>query len=70
MPTVLVRARDLIERYPLRAYDAVQLALALSLYQSVINLSGVSFTFISADADLNHASLAEGLSVDNPNAHP
>jgi hypothetical protein len=69
-PTVFVRARDLIERHPLRAYDAVQLALALKLSSSVMNLSGVSFTFVSADDDLNKAASAEGLIVDNPNLHP
>jgi hypothetical protein len=35
-----------------------------------MTLSGVSFTFVSADGDLNQAALAEGLVVDNPNLHP
>lgn len=69
-PAVLAHARDLIERHPLRAYDAVQLALALKLHLSVMSLSGVSFTFVSADGDLNQAASAEGLIVDNPNLHP
>lgn len=32
---VLARARDLIGPHPLKAYDAVQLALALQLHPSV-----------------------------------
>lgn len=67
---VFARARDLIGRNALKAYDAVQLALALQLYPSVISLGGVSFTFISADDGLNRGALAEGLIVDNPNLHP
>jgi hypothetical protein len=69
-PAVFIQARELIERHPLRAYDAVQLALALKLYPSVMSLSGVSFTFISADGTLNQAASAEGLVIDNPNRHP
>lgn len=67
---VLVRARALIGRYPLKAYDAVQLALALELYPSVVSLGSVAFTFISADDGLNRGASAEGLTVDNPNLHP
>ncbi len=39
---VFTLARDLIERHPLKAYDAVQLALALKLHPSVVSLGGVS----------------------------
>jgi hypothetical protein len=67
---VIARARDLVERYPLRAYDAVQLALALALHAGYIGLGGVSFTFVSADDALNRAASAEGLTVENPNSHP
>ena len=67
---VFVRARGLIGRHPLKAYDAVQLALALQLYPSVVSLEDVAFTFISADDGLNRGASAEGLAVDNPNLHP
>lgn len=67
---VFGRARGLIARHPLKAYDAVQLALALQLYPSVISLGGIAFTFISADDGLNRGAVAEGLLVDNPNLHP
>jgi uncharacterized protein len=67
---VFALARDLIERHPLKAYDAVQLALALKLHPSVVSLGGVSFTFVSADDGLNRGAMAEGLLVDNPNLNP
>ena len=67
---VFVRARGLIGRHPLKAYDALQLALALQLYPSVVSLGGVAFTFISADDALNRGAAAEGLTVENPNLHP
>jgi uncharacterized protein len=67
---VVALARDLVERHPLRAYDAVQLALALTLHPSVVSLGSVAFTFISADDALNRGAMTEGLMVDNPNLHP
>jgi uncharacterized protein len=56
--------------HALRAYDAVQLAVALHVnarHQGA-GLGGV--TLISADGDLNAAATAEGLAVDDPNTHP
>lgn len=67
---VFALARDLVERHPLKAYDSVQLALALKLHPSVVSLGGVAFTFISADDALNRGATAEGLLVDNPILHP
>lgn len=69
-PAVLAHARNLIEHHPPRAYDAIQLAIALKLYPSVVKLGGIAFTFVSADDNLNQAALSEGLIVDNPNSHP
>jgi predicted nucleic acid-binding protein len=64
--TVLLdHAADLARTHVLRGYDAVQLAAALAVSGLVPSL-----TLISADGDLNTAALAEGLAVDNPNAHP
>ncbi len=67
---VFALARDLIERHPLKAYDAVQLALALKLHPSVASLRSVAFTFVSADDALNRGAAAEALMVENPNLHP
>lgn len=68
----LPRVREamvLAERHGPRGYDAVQLAMALFL-QSQCRLSGLSDPLlISADTELNAAALAEGLAVDDPNAH-
>ncbi len=62
----LVRqASQLADRHVLRAYDAVQLAAALE-----IHAADPSLTLLSADAELNAAALAEGLTVDDPNSHP
>ncbi|MGO9469479.1 MAG: hypothetical protein ACLQIB_44780 [Isosphaeraceae bacterium] len=49
----------------MRGYDAVQLAAALQVHSQIPSL-----TLLSADADLNAAAVAEGLSVDDPNNHP
>jgi uncharacterized protein len=58
-------AASLARRHGLRGYDAVQLAAALEVQAKVPSL-----TLLSADANLNAAATAEGLSVDDPNAHP
>lgn len=63
-PSVLARARRLLVRYPLRTLDSIQLASALEAAQ-FFNL-----TFVSADTRLLAAASAEGLTTDDPNAHP
>jgi predicted nucleic acid-binding protein len=60
----------LLERHPLRAYDAIHLATALDAQQFLLSHSDLSVTFLSADDRLNRAAAAEGLAVDNPNLHP
>lgn len=67
---VVERAKSLLERYPLRAYDAVQLASAL-LARDVLRSAGMPPpTFLAADDRLLAAARAEGLTTDDPNAHP
>ena len=69
-PGVIAQAMDLVESHDLRAYDAVQLATALQV-QAKCRLDGTQApTFTSADNNLNAAATAEGLAVDDPNAHP
>lgn len=63
---ILVRARRLIDQYPLRTLDAIQLATALY----ATSLSNVALYFICADVNLLAAAAAEGFAVDNPNQHP
>lgn len=54
--SVLESAGELIDRHPLRAYDSVQLASALSIFRRVR-----AVTFVCADNALTHAAAAEGL---------
>jgi predicted nucleic acid-binding protein len=67
---ILSRAVELTQNYPLRGYDAVQLAVALVVHEQYVAAGFPSLTLISADNDLNAAAQAEGLTADNPNAHP
>ncbi|RIK41495.1 MAG: VapC toxin family PIN domain ribonuclease [Chloroflexi bacterium] len=63
---ILVQARQLIDRYPLRTLDAIQLATALY----ATSLFHIPLNFICADVNLLAAAAAEGFAVNNPNHHP
>jgi len=67
---VLDAARLLAARYPLRAYDAVQLATGWLLDQELRRTDKPSLVFLSADDRLLEVAQAEGLLTDNPNRHP
>lgn len=54
---ILLMARDLIQRYPLRGFDAIHLASALSLKSAL----GLGITFAAADERLLRAAEAEQL---------
>ena len=69
-PAVLGRAMDLAEARGLRGYDAVQLAAAKEDFFLRLATNMAPLTFVSADQALNTAANAEGLLVDDPNAHP
>lgn len=60
----------LLERHPLRAYDAVQLASALAAQQFLHERGHPTLTFLCADDRLNTAAVSEGLAIDNPNHYP
>jgi predicted nucleic acid-binding protein len=62
-------ATDLIDRHPLRAYDALQVATALELNRA-LEAEGFSLTFVSADDRLCAAAEHEGLTTVNPNPLP
>jgi predicted nucleic acid-binding protein len=66
---IVERSRQLLDRYPLRAYDAVQLASALVANQALGSAGLTALIFLSADDHLNKMATAEGLAVDDPNAH-
>lgn len=63
-------AIELTTQHKLRGYDAVHLACALYLNQTLL-ISGLApLVFVTADNDLLQAAQAEGLAVENPNLHP
>ena len=72
---IIDHASTLPEIYKLRAYDAIQLAIALEV-NAQSRAVGMAFLgvpaliVVSADGDLNAAATAEGLAVDNPMNHP
>lgn len=63
--TSLLIAAGLAQRYPLKAYDAVQLSLALHA-NALLKADGLSLTFVSGDDQLLLAARAEGLMAENP----
>jgi uncharacterized protein len=67
---VASRAKDLLEKHPLRAYDSVQLASALEANVSLLIAGSPALTFICSDNLLLRIAAAEGLATDNPNNHP
>ena len=67
---VLTEAVALLKKYPLRAYDAIQLATALVANRILIQEALPPLVFVCADQRLCDAAEAEGLSVEDPNNHP
>ncbi len=69
-PDIVSAAYSLVARYPLRAYDAMQLATALAV-QTALQASGLpALTLLASDRQLLAAAQAEGFTVDNPNLYP
>jgi uncharacterized protein len=69
-PALFADAMLTARKHRLRAYDAVQLAVALAVHHRQQAAGMGMVTLISADQPLNDAARAEGLAVDNPNMHP
>jgi uncharacterized protein len=67
---LIMRAMALVEQYALRGYDAVQLAAAVETQAYNLSVGLPVLTLISADAALNSAATAAGLTVEDPNNHP
>lgn len=61
-------AIDLLYRHSIRAYDAVQLATALTLHQRTTPLH-MTPIFVCADTRLLAIAQLEGLAIDDPNQH-
>jgi hypothetical protein len=68
-PLLLDHAMTLANAHALRAYDAVQLALALEVSRIHQAAGPRSVILVSSDRDLNTAAMAEGLTVDDPTTH-
>ena len=69
-PAMVDVAVTLTERHPLRGYDALHLAAALSTVRQMRLGRQVQVIFVSADRALLAAAAAEGLAVEDPLAHP
>ncbi len=63
-------AGDLVMQYPLRAYDAIQLAAALQLKTTLNQAGSPDPTFLTADNRLLAIAQATGLPTNNPNNYP
>jgi predicted nucleic acid-binding protein len=67
--TVVMQACAALERHPLRAYDAIQLACALTVRRLMQQRRLAPPLFVAADDVLLAAAAAEGFVVDNPLLH-
>ncbi len=65
---ILRSAAELTQRHPLKAYDAVQLAVAL-WQERALKSRGLSLVFVCGDKTLLTAANAEGLAIENPFNH-
>jgi predicted nucleic acid-binding protein len=69
-PELLDDAIRLGNAHSLRAYDAVQLAVALEVNRTHQADGFAPVTLVCSDRALNAAATAEGLTVEDPNLHP
>lgn len=67
--TLCTRAGDLCRIHKLRAYDAMQLACALTVRDKLAVLEIQPPIFVSSDAELLYIAGIEGLTVENPETH-
>ncbi|HEV8160489.1 MAG TPA: type II toxin-antitoxin system VapC family toxin [Pyrinomonadaceae bacterium] len=67
--TVLLEAQRLLETYPLRAGDAVQLASATLANAGLQSANLPALVFLGSDARLLTAANGEGLLTDDPQNH-
>jgi len=63
-------AGQLVNQYPLRAYDAVQLAAVLRIQPAFAMATSTPLVFLNADDRLLAIAQTAGLLTDNPNNHP
>ncbi len=68
-PALLDNATLVARKHRLRAYDSVQLTVALELNRLQAQVGLPIVTLVSADQELNSAAVIEGLAVEDPNLH-
>ncbi len=66
---IVIQAIALTRRQKLRGYDAVHLACALFLQETLLSQGLPPPILLSADQELSMAAQSEGLVTDDPNAH-
>lgn len=64
---VIGQAGQLVTQFPLRAYDAIQIASGLRTHSALV---APSLIFLTADAQLLVIAQSAGFTVDNPNRYP
>jgi len=67
---IVDRAVLLTQQHRLRGYDAAQLGTALIVNTQYLAAGLPPLSFVASDTDLLAAAAAEGLTTENPNAHP
>ena len=67
---VVQLACAVLERHPLRAFDAIHLATSLTVNERLLSLNAPALTFLSADHRLLVAAAAEGLATFDPATAP
>ena len=68
--SIIIESQRLLETYPLRAGDAVQLASAVYARTMLQNAQLSAPIFLASDNKLLDAAIAEGFTTDNPLLHP
>ncbi|MFO7697611.1 MAG: type II toxin-antitoxin system VapC family toxin [Anaerolineae bacterium] len=68
-PSIVSHAIELTRRQKLRGYDAVHLACALFVAETMPTRGLPKPVLLSADDDLLEAAQNEGLAIENPNAY-
>ena len=64
------KSRKLLEKYPLRASDSIQLASALLTNENLIQAKFPELIFLASDQKLLDAANGENLQNDNPQNYP
>lgn len=67
---VTEKSRELLEKYPLRASDSIQLASAVLTNENLKQANFSELIFLASDQKLLDAANAENLQNDNPQNHP